>query len=89
MLKNISLICEVVVSAQAEKLTAEIYPDFSYAEENKIQDIEHALKEEILRLNTLLPKFKQIQKILIRNTEFEKTTTKKIKRNMRGGNQNV
>ena len=89
LLKNISLICEVVVSAQEEKLTAEIYPDFSYVEENKIQDIEHALKEEILRLNTSLPKFKQIQKILIRNTEFEKTTTKKIKRNMRGGNQNV
>lgn len=89
LLNDISLICEVVVSAQEEKLTAEIYPDFSYAQENKIQDIEHALREEILRLNTSLPKFKQIQKIFIRDTEFEKTTTKKIKRNVRGGNQNV
>ena len=45
-----------------------------------ISDIKDAVKKEIQELNKKLPIFKQIRGIEIRKTEFEKTTTKKIKR---------
>lgn len=42
--------------------------------------VERMLQEEITRLNKRLPVHKQIRKVRIKDTEFEKTTTQKIKR---------
>ncbi|MDX9758658.1 MAG: AMP-binding protein [Bacteroidota bacterium] len=42
--------------------------------------VAHMLQEEITRLNKRLPVYKQIRKVRIKDTEFEKTTTQKIKR---------
>lgn len=84
LLQNISLVCEVVVYADQGKITAEIYPDIQYAEKNDISDIEKELNSCITKLNADLPRFKQINAVKLRDTEFEKTTTKKIKRNIGG-----
>ena len=46
---------------------------------NEIKDI---IKAEIQELNKKLPIFKQIRGIEIRKTEFEKTTSRKIKRHV-------
>ncbi len=43
-------------------------------------DIKEKLTSDIKEACTLLPTYKQISKVVIRSTEFEKTTTKKIKR---------
>ena len=60
---------EVLVSAEGDYIIAEVY-----AED------QNGIEEAILALNKNLPSYKQIQKVKFRDTEFEKTTTKKIKR---------
>ena len=64
-------------------LTAVVYPDYSKfpndADEKTIKD---TIRKEINATNKKLPTFKQIKAVEIRRTEFEKTTTKKIKRQL-------
>ena len=62
-------------------LTAVVYPDFAAYEKNTdLNDIASDIKTKVMALNKKLPSFKQIRNIEIRKTEFEKTTTRKIKR---------
>lgn len=61
---------EVVVYAKNNVITAEIYSEDS-------SNIQTAINE----LNKSLPSYKRIQRVIFRDTPFEKTTTKKIKRN--------
>ena len=62
-------------------LTAVVYPDFdAYPADEPIDNIAADIKKQILDMNRQLPSFKQIRNIDIRKTEFEKTTTRKIKR---------
>ena len=62
-------------------LTAVIYPDFNAYEKNvEIETVASDIKKKITELNKKMPSFKQIRNIEIRKTEFEKTTTRKIKR---------
>ena len=46
----------------------------------KIENIDEKLKEDIAEVCKDLPTYKKITDIEIRKEEFEKTTTKKIKR---------
>ena len=64
-------------------LTAVIYPDYSKFDKN-VDDstVYDALKKAINVANKKLPTYKQIKAIEVRKTEFEKTTTKKIKRQL-------
>lgn len=66
---KIANITEVVVYAENDLITAEIYAEDT-----------NGIKDGIDEINKTLPAFKQIQKVVFRDTEFEKTTTKKIKR---------
>lgn len=67
-------------------ITADILPDFERLkndldlEREDISGIKKRFEEEIAALNKQLPFYKRIEKIVIRECEFEKTTTKKIKR---------
>lgn len=76
----------VVVGRKKEEtgdisLTAVVYPDFSrYEPDTDINDIAADIKTRVLEMNKKLPSFKQIRNIEIRKTEFEKTTSRKIKR---------
>ena len=86
-LEQIEQISEVVVVGRQKEgeetvvLTAVVYPDFNAYERNTdIGDIASDIKKRIAEINKILPSFKQIRNIEIRKTEFEKTTTRKIKR---------
>jgi len=46
------------------------------------EDIQELIQNVVRRVNDMLPGFKRIRDISIRETEFIKTTTKKIKRYM-------
>jgi len=71
-----------------EIIAVQIFTDaeafIEYSEKNNVQItpelIESVISEEVKKVNSVLPSYKQIRKTFIRETEFEKTTTQKIKR---------
>ena len=79
------LIKECVVIARVNSnneqiITAVIYPDFDLLEGLDEKEIYDKLKEIVNETNRTLPLYKQVREIEIRDEEFEKTTTRKIKR---------
>lgn len=74
------LVKEVLVYAKDYVITAEIFPNLEYAENNNITDIKAKLQSDIDSINLTLPSAKTIRKLIVREVEFEKTTSKKIKR---------
>lgn len=75
---TISYVKEVIAYGRDNVIVAEVYLD---EEEGGAKD---RINNDIVELNKKLPLIKNIGKIIIRDTEFPKTTTKKIKRY--GGN---
>jgi long-chain acyl-CoA synthetase len=83
---NIPYIKEVVVfpeeQDEGEETTvcAAFVFDTEYLKENNITEPEELLKKDFMDANRKLPTYKQIGRYTSQYTEFEKTTTKKIKR---------
>lgn len=64
-------------------LTAVVYPDFTKFPENcDDETIKETIRKAVNTINKKLPTYKQIKAVELRKTEFEKTTTKKIKRQL-------
>lgn len=85
LLGDIPMVMECVVSEKDGKIHATIYPDYELAGNEGLSSEEKMkvfLESEIDKCNKQIPSYKQIKSISIRATEFEKTTTKKIKRGM-------
>ena len=61
-------------------ITAVIYPNMDRYKDAQMQEIHDDLKAKINEVNKQLPIFKQIREIQLRDTEFEKTPSRKIKR---------
>lgn len=62
-------------------ITAVVYPNFDIVgADTPIDEIREAVKEQVFAINRELPSFKQVREIEIRTEEFEKTTSRKIKR---------
>lgn len=61
-------------------ITAVIYPNPEFAKDKTKEEIETAVKDAVSKINKSLPVYKQVRDTDIRDTEFEKTTTRKIKR---------
>ncbi|MCI8899857.1 MAG: acyl--CoA ligase [Lachnospiraceae bacterium] len=74
------LVQEVLVRESEGVIEAEIFPDYEYAGKKKIKDIQSELQKIIDAYNQGAPLYKRVFKIKVRETEFEKNTTKKIKR---------
>ncbi len=87
---NSQLVNEVVVYSEKNEdgeeiaLCAEVFPNFDKLKASGIEDIEGAVKAEVKKACSVLPSYKHIKTVTIRDTEFEKTTSKKIKRNTVG-----
>ena len=83
---GIDYVQEVVVKGiknnigQEVSLCAEVFLDNEKVKEMEIKNINEKLKEDIAEACKELPTYKKITDIKIRKEEFEKTTTKKIKR---------
>ena len=60
-------------------IEAEIFPDYENAAKKKVKDIRSTLQEILDEYNLKAPLYKRVIKLKIRETEFEKNTTKKIK----------
>ena len=74
------LIQEVLVRESEGVIEAEIFPDYEYIEKKNILDIPAALQELIDNWNKQAPAYKKIYRLKVRETEFTKTPSKKIKR---------
>lgn len=74
------LVQEVLVRDSDGVIEAEIFPDYEYATKKKIKDIPAQLQTIIDTYNQGAPLYKRVFKLKIREVEFEKNTTKKIKR---------
>ena len=74
------LVQEVLVRDSAGVIEAEIYPDYEYVGKKKIKDIQGELQKLIDAYNKNAPSYKRVFKLKVREVEFEKNTTKKIKR---------
>ena len=74
------LVQEVLVRESEGVIEAEIFPDYEYARKKKIRDLSSALQDMIDGYNREVPVYKRIYRLKIRETEFEKTPSKKIKR---------
>ena len=88
-LGNIDLIAEsAVIGRQKEGesevlLTALVYPDATKFEEGTTaEQMQEAIQQKINELNKTLPTYKHIKIVELRDTEFEKTTSRKIKRHL-------
>lgn len=76
LLRDYELVKEVLVYAENEVITAEVFPD----PETNIEDIQKQIQDIVDACNRKLPAYKRIQRLKVRQTEFPKTTRKKIKR---------
>lgn len=74
------LVQEVLVRENKSVIEAEIFPDYEYARKKHIKDVRAALQEIIDEYNLQAPPHKKIYSLVVRETEFEKTPSKKIKR---------
>ena len=75
-----SLVKEILVRENEGVIEAEIFPDYEYAEKKKISDLQEALQKLIDDYNLTAPAYKKVYRLKVRETEFEKTPSKKIKR---------
>ncbi len=75
ILQQVEGVNEVVVFGEDDVICAEVYTE--------TPDEKDRIKKDVQALNDSLPPMKQIKRVLFRDTEFEKTTTKKIKRQSR------
>lgn len=61
-------------------ITAVIYPNPDFSKGKTKEEVEAAVREAVTEVNKSLPVYKQVRDTELRDTEFEKTTTRKIKR---------
>lgn len=74
------LVKEILVRENGQNIEAEIFPDLEYAQNHGINDIKAALQEKIDNFNKDMPLYKRITALKVRDTEFDKNATQKIKR---------
>ena len=74
------LVQEILVRESEGVIEAEIFPDYEYAKQKNITDIRVALQDIIDSYNRTVPAYKKVYSLKVRETEFEKTPSKKIKR---------
>ncbi len=84
-LSGIETIAESVVvgrqNGSTVNLVAIIYPDTTkFPEGASMEDMQALIEKQIQDLNRRMPSHKQIKAVELRDTEFEKTTSRKIKR---------
>lgn len=74
------LVSEVLVYAEEGQVTAEVYPSEDYRKDKSREEIVTELTELINKINTTVTSSKTIRRVRLRDVEFDKTTSKKIRR---------
>lgn len=74
------MVQEVLVRERDGVIEAEIFPDYEYVQKKEISDVQGALQQVIDEYNQGAVAYKKIYRLVVREVEFEKTPSKKIKR---------
>lgn len=77
---DIDMVAEVLVYSEDSVITAEIFPNPEVCKDMDKAEIARLLNEHIKKINSSLPSAKTIRRLRVRDVEFDKTTSKKIKR---------
>ena len=84
-LQKVEGVCEVVVYAgesrvQKDKITivAEIFPDADLLKDKGVTDIQTYFDDQVKLLNARMPSYKAVKRVKLRDTEFQKNTSRKI-----------
>ncbi len=80
MFADYDLIKEMIVIAQDDEITAQVYPDLTVAQLTGIEDVSTEIEKLIDEVNMKMPSDRQVKKFILRETPFERTSTGKIKR---------
>ncbi|MBO7669641.1 MAG: AMP-binding protein [Oscillospiraceae bacterium] len=70
---------EIMVYSEENQITAEVYPFPEYAGK-----AEALFRKKVDEINKTVPPARRIVRLRLRDTEFEKTTSRKVKRNQTG-----
>ena len=86
-LQKVEGVCEVVVYAgesrvQKDKITivAEIFPDADLLSHKGVTDFQKYFEDQVKALNAKMPPYKAVKCVKLRDTEFQKNTSRKITR---------
>ena len=74
------LVQENLVREKEGVIEAEIFPDLDYVKKKRIKNVEEELQKVIDAYNQEAPAYKRVYKLKVREREFEKMPSKKIKR---------
>ena len=74
------LVQEILVREKEGVIEAETFPDLDYVKKKRIKNVEEELQKVIDAYNQEAPAYKRVYKLKVREQEFEKTPSKKIKR---------
>lgn len=86
ILENLAYVKEVVVFAPLSSdgsevmIMAEVYLDQEFLVQHGVENAKEILRDDISKLNRRLSSYKRINDVCLREIEFEKTSTRKIKR---------
>ena len=75
---NDPLVSDILVYQDEDKIAAEVYPNYEYAQKMGITDIKASVQELVDKHNDELPTYSRIVALSIRQNPFEKTSSKKI-----------
>lgn len=71
---------ELMIYSEDGKIVAEIFPNEDYVKAANITDVQAEFASMVEKVNSDLPLYKRITKTVVRDDEFEKTASGKIKR---------
>lgn len=75
---DVRLVKEIVVYGEDDGIAAEIYPDYEYAENTGLTDVEGAVRALVEQVNLESETTREIGKVNVRKTPFERTASGKI-----------
>jgi long-chain acyl-CoA synthetase len=71
---------EVLVYAEDGQITAELFPAQDFLASTDISDVEELFRKHVDSINRTVPPAKAIRRLRVRQVEFDKTPSRKIKR---------
>ena len=79
-LNNMQAVGESIVVEREGKLIALIFPDEQASRSFSLEELQRIMRENLQKLNNLIPGYSQVSNIEIKDEPFEKTPKKSIKR---------